>query len=179
MDHFGWRGRGHIGPTLDHIGPDEIRFKNPSFFSRPASKSNGSSRTGVEGAGPLANERRRRNFSRFALRHARSHLGPGPALPKLALDHSSPPQNGRPWTTLGDIGPTLDRVVQGWTNAEIAALTAIWPSTVSQRPGARRVVPDSSALRLQRHRNASPVVSFLTPLNASESPRLPPNSRQA
>ena len=74
-----------------------------------------SSRTGVEGAGPLANERRRRNFSRFALRHARSHLGPGPALPKLALDHSSPPQNGRPWTTLGDIGPTLDRVVQGWT----------------------------------------------------------------
>ena len=77
---------------------------------------------GVEGAGPLANERRRRNFSRFALRHARSHLGPGPALPKLALDHSSPPQNGRPWTTLGDIGPTLDRVVQGWTNAEIAAL---------------------------------------------------------
>ena len=115
LDHFGWRGRGHIGPTLDHIGPDEIRFKNPSFFPRPASKSNGSSRTGVEGAGPLANERRRRNFSSFALRHARSHLGPGPALPKLALDHSSPPQNGRPWTTLGDIGPTLDRVVQGWT----------------------------------------------------------------
>merc|ERR1712091_364490 len=99
-----------------------MRIKNPSFFPRPASKSNDSSRTGVEGAGPLANERRRRNFSRFALRHARSHLGPGPALPKLALDHSSPPQNGRPWTTLGDIGPTLDRVVQGWTNAEIAAL---------------------------------------------------------
>ena len=48
--------------------------------------------------------------------------GPGPALPKLALDHSSPPQDGRPWTTLGGIGPTLDRVVQGWTNAEIAAL---------------------------------------------------------
>ena len=96
--------------------------KIPLFFPRPASKSNDSSRTGVEGAGPLANERRRRNFSRFALRHARSHLGPGPALAKLALDHSSPPQDGRPWTTLGDIGPTLDRVVQGWTNAEIAAL---------------------------------------------------------
>merc|ERR1712091_141272 len=92
-----------------------MRIKNPSFFPRLASKSNDSSRTGVEGAGPLANERRRRNFSRFALRHVRSHLGPGPALPKLALDHSSPPQNGRPWTTLGDIGPTLDRVVQGWT----------------------------------------------------------------
>ena len=72
-----WDGvGGHIGPTLDHIGPDEMRIKNPSFFPRLASKSNESSRTGVEGAGPLANERRRRNFSRFALRHARSHLGP-------------------------------------------------------------------------------------------------------
>ena len=93
-------------------------------------------RTDNEGAGPLANERRRRNFSRFALRHARSHLGPGPALPKLALDHSSPPQNGRPWTTLGDIGPTLDRVVQGWTNAEIAALRA----DVVVARGGRRIV---------------------------------------
>ena len=43
------------------------------------------------------------------------HLGPALDPPKLALDQSSPPQNGRPWTTPGGIGPTLDHVVQGWT----------------------------------------------------------------
>ena len=41
------------------------------------------------------------------------------------------------------------------------------PTAASQRPGARRTVPDPSALRPQRRRNASPVVAFLTPLNAS------------
>ena len=140
MDHFGWRGRGHIGPTLDHIGPDEIRFKNPSFFSRPASKSNGSSRTGVEGAGPLANERRRRNCQ--DLRYAT--LDP-------TLDQVQPFQNW-PWTTLalhrmGDLGPrwaTLDRPWTAWSKVG-PSRNGSTVTGVSVR-SLRNIAPDSHAV---------------------------------